>query len=845
MQKSKDKYWKKMMKSMRLNMLLLLVFASLILFSTALIRRKLLMNAQEMGTYLAWNYSAEEQNNITVYKTLIELGTQDIDEQIARGTTPEQLQVWVYDLFDNIGKMLGNQAVDLYAVVDNRIIAANPWEGDSEYEFTATEWYQEAMESNGEVIFTDVYQDAVTGKPVITVAKKALQSDSVLIFDIALENFHTYQSTQDLPKGSSYYLCDQSGNLLYYKTTSNGSVEQVQEYISDTFGKISSGQLRDYDDTVVDLNGEKQGVYYCTMSNGWTSILTIPMSTILKELTSFSLTLFFVFFILLLILLYMAMRDYRLNLQMKRVNDTVQVLGNSYYAIYRIDYMQGSYEAIKISEDVQDRIPYSGNYEILLAAIQTLVDPSTYEEFAESFSIQNIRRLVSEKIRDFGGEYLRYFDSIPKWVSIRVLFDEVLDPEAAVLCFRIVDQEKKQQLEHLRLLESALEAAQNSEKARGAFFSNMSHDMRTPLNAIIGLSALVRENLQDTEKAKNYMQKIEASAQQLLRLINGILEISKLEHGVLVINNSEMDLVQCVEDCTAFFKELAKKEKKDFQITMDLKHTLVMGDSLRIVQILNNLLSNAFKYSDAGAKIRLKLLETEYSQHSEYQIYVQDSGSGMTQEFLGQIFESYTRETRFGAKNVNGTGLGMPIVKRLVKQMGGEIAVQSQLGIGTSFLVKLPMQTISQPVILPEQPEQADAGSSVSLEGCKVLLAEDNEINMEIFTDMFAVQGIVLTAVWNGEEAVQAFAESAPGTYDIVLLDMLMPKLSGVEAAKRIRALERPDAKEVPMIAITANAFAEDIAMTAEAGMNAHIAKPVDFPLLFETMKKLSQHSGK
>lgn len=245
-----------------------------------------------------------------------------------------------------------------------------------------------------------------------------------------------------------------------------------------------------------------------------------------------------------------------------------------------------------------------------------------------------MRNLVSKRIRDYGGDFLRKFGDEYRWVNVRILFDESLAPDEVVLCFREVDQEKQQQFKERQLLENALENAKRSEKTKHAFFNNMSHDMRTPLNAILGLSQLVRQNAHDPEKVQGYMDKIYYSSRQLLDLVNDILDMSRMEQGKVILNNENFDLKQFIEDCASTFSIQAEAENKHFSVNYSMYHSTVMGDSVRMSQIMNNLLSNAFKFTSEGDSISVTVKQFEDKEYSQYQIVVQDTGIGMSKDFL-------------------------------------------------------------------------------------------------------------------------------------------------------------------------------------------------------------------
>ncbi|MDR3729310.1 MAG: ATP-binding protein, partial [Oscillospiraceae bacterium] len=414
-----------------------------------------------------------------------------------------------------------------------------------------------------------------------------------------------------------------------------------------------------------------------------------------------------------------------------------------------------------------------------------------------------------------------------------------------VLCFREVEEEKQHQLQERKLLENALESSRQSEKTKQAFFSNMSHDMRTPLNAIIGLTELARQNTEDPQRTDGYLEKIAVSSRQLLELINDILDMSRMEQGKVVLDYRQFDLKESIRECAEPFRLQAEKEGKQFQLSFDMSDPVVLGDPFRISQIMNNLLSNGLKFTGQGDSITVSVTQFQEETHAKYQIVVKDTGIGMSEEFLPQIFEPYARETRFTARKITGTGLGMPIVKNLVTQMSGQIQVESHLGEGTTFTLVLPLEAVrSQEVEMAENQEadqQSAPPAALGLTGRRILLAEDNEVNMEIATEILSGAGLEVTQAWNGQEAVEHFAASQPFFFDAVLMDMQMPQMDGCTAAKQIRRMSRPDAEKVPIIAVTANAFAEDIAATTAAGMNAHVSKPIDFPALLRKLEELTK----
>lgn len=833
--------WKRVLHDMRLNLAGLLILVVMASAGGLLLRTALLRNSQSMGIALSSNYAAEASNNLSICETLLSFGTASLDKQVRDGSSPEELLEWMDLYFQQLGAVLGQGVVDPYLVLNGEILAANPWEGNDTYDVYSTEWYQKAVAADGEAIFTNVYTDAIFQKPVITAAQKSSAAEAVLAFDVFPENFAFRFTDQEISAGDSFFLCDGEGTVIFCHADLDVDDDGMHRYLGELIQQIENGDLAAYDDFITDSNGEHRAVYYTVMDNGWYSIVTSPYSNILSSMNWFYLAFAAIIALFLLMVAAMTWRDVRINARMERTNETVRVLGNFYYALYRVDYGQGTYETIKGSDYVRARLPETGSYEDLQRVIGEVIQPEAYDEYMRSFSRESIQSLVSRRVRDFGGEFLRRFGEEYRWVSVRVLFDESLAPEEVVLSFREVEEEKQGQLRERKLLQDALELARQNEAAKQSFFSSMSHDMRTPLNAIIGLSQLAAQHAGDPAQTAEYLEKIHYSSKQLLELINDILDMSRMEQGKVILNNQWIDLKACVENCMDAFHFQAEREDKTLSVSVQVRDSWVLADPFRIGQVINNLVSNAMKFTSPGDSVSVSLTQLESPGAPQYKLVVSDSGMGMEADFLPHIFEPYSREMRFGARKVTGTGLGMPITKNLITQMNGEIRVESEPGKGTTFTIILPFTAAREEAPGYDVPEEAPAPAEqpepVSLEGLRVLLAEDNEVNMEITTELLDMNGVQVTQAWNGREAMELFRDSEPFFFDAILMDMQMPEMDGCESARRIRAMHRPDA-DIPIIAVTANAFAEDVAATTAAGINAHVSKPIDFSLLCQTLGK-------
>lgn len=396
----------------------------------------------------------------------------------------------------------------------------------------------------------------------------------------------------------------------------------------------------------------------------------------------------------------------------------------------------------------------------------------------------------------------------------------------------IVKEEKKKQEQ----LEEALEEAERANGAKSEFLAHMSHDIRTPMNAIIGMTSIAKEECKD-EKILEYLEKIEGSGQFLLGLINDILDISKIESGNLKLNPHIVHLEEFDSAIDTSIRPLMEEKKIEFQYDMHCGVDCIYTDSVRFNQIFFNILSNAAKYTPEGGKVIFTAESLRREQDIEWvRFVVQDTGVGMSQEFLSHAFEAFVQESnRELAQQWQGTGLGLSIVKKLVGMMEGEIHINSEIGKGTEVVIDLPL-TIAKPEgehkkpVTEEQPQD--------LKDRRVLLVEDNEINTFVARRILENQGAIVEHAENGKEAVDAVVGNPEGYYEVIIMDIRMPVMNGLEATAAIRKLERSDAGSIPIIAMTANAYDEDMRQSLEAGMNAHLAKPIDPQVFLDTIRK-------
>ena len=408
------------------------------------------------------------------------------------------------------------------------------------------------------------------------------------------------------------------------------------------------------------------------------------------------------------------------------------------------------------------------------------------------------------------------------------------------LAHRKQEQEKDEKYKAELLI--AAKKAEAANEAKTEFLQRMSHDIRTPINGICGMVNMAEHYAGDLEKQTEYRTKVKKASNLLLELVNEILDMSKLESGEIVLEEIPFNLSSISREVFAVIKQMAAEQNIRIEWEKkEITHRDFIGSPGYVKRVMMNILSNAVKYNRENGHIYISCMEipSEQPGMTTMEFVCRDTGIGMTEEFQKCVFEPFAQEHTGSRTKFAGTGLGMPIAKNLVEKMGGTITFESEEGAGTTFVIRVPFKIDMN---ADKREKQKDV-SEKSIKGLHILLAEDNELNMEIAEFMLQNEGTVVTKAWNGQEAVELFRKSKPGEFDVILMDIMMPVMNGYEATKMIRSLDREDAKTIPIIAMTANAFTEDRLRAKEAGMDEHIAKPVDGKLLIKVIHKLMKHN--
>ena len=436
-----------------------------------------------------------------------------------------------------------------------------------------------------------------------------------------------------------------------------------------------------------------------------------------------------------------------------------------------------------------------------------------------------------------------YFEIVPQegWITFeQILFGIIVGILVAGMLaagYYQFEIRRYKDFMHEVKLQKAVDDARAANEAKTRFLFNMSHDIRTPMNAILGFSELLKKHIDEKERALDYIEKIHTSSTFLLSIINYVLEMARIESGEAALKTEEGNFEELVHSLQAVFEPTVNEKHLEYTCTLDVQHKYVICDKTKVREIILNIVSNSLKYTPEGGKVAFNITEepSEHTDESIYKIVVEDTGIGMSKEYLPHIFEEFTREHSTTESKVIGTGLGLPIVKSLVDLMNGTIDVESELGKGTRFEVRLPLK-IGREDDAFKQEERDIEGNIEQVKGMRILLAEDNDLNAEIACTILTESGMEVERAEDGRVCLQMLKERPKRYYDAVLMDIQMPNMDGYETAKAIRSLDDSRAR-IPVIAMTANAFDEDRMKAFEAGMDAHVAKPIDINILMHTLK--------
>lgn len=528
----------------------------------------------------------------------------------------------------------------------------------------------------------------------------------------------------------------------------------------------------------------------------------------------------------------------------------IDTLSRSFGNVFVANMYQGTARVIRLMKgyDVEAVMAVRGTVfsyeEIINRWVKENVHPDDKERIEKAFSMENISQVFSKQ-----DEYVGSYRSLEcgEYHNYRFDFRKIDDEGNVVAGFQIVDEIIEEQKKQEEAMAKALEAAEQANRAKSTFLSSMSHDIRTPMNAIVGFSSLAQKHIKEPEKVEEYLENISTSSAHLLNLINDILDMSRIESGNVKLEEKPIHLSNVFRDLKTMIQ--GQVDSRGLHLNVDTKHLIhqdVIADKLRLNQMLLNLVSNAIKFTPRGGTIQVGMTEKPglSGDYAYYELIVKDNGIGMSEEFKAHVFDTFSREQSATVSGIQGTGLGMAITKNIVDMMGGKIQVESEEGKGTIFTVNFSMKLNKGAASLlsgeKTKPQTKEGSKKIpDYRGKRILLVEDNELNRELASLILEETGMEIDSVEDGDIAVSTIHKAPAGTYDLILMDIQMPKMDGYTATREIRTFRDNKKANIPIVAMTANAFEEDKQKAYESGMNGHIIKPISLEAIAQVLDEI------
>lgn len=930
--------------SLPLFLLRVLVFLILVGAGSSLygiLRSNIIDAFHQHEAYTLGEFRGEQVNRLAVLRSVATAGHLQLVERLDRDATDEQINAWLREFFLQAQVMLGTKrGINTWIILDDRKLYTTksaPWFDRS---IASQTWYRSALAAEGALV-SPIYNEKGSGRPVITVTHYDKGHRAMFGFDLypGGTDMQIFSTPEHL--NGHYFLTDQTGRPYLMRTDTEVSLDVFTDVVERWVLELRE---RGESDEPLLTQGARVpvAVYASELDNGNWVIHSCPLEIVEGSLRKLNAAAIAAALLVALLLLWGSKFLRRLEERLVRISNIVRTMFRSSELVVLIDLRTGRYELLAASDAVQQEIPSEGTYEAALEKLTNVITTGR-EEFFSNFSLESLKLHYADNNRSFGGDFeYRTAHGRLTWGAVQLVLDHASLPDEIILRVTNVEAQHRARAAETELLRTALESARQSEHSKQLFFHSVSHEMRTPLNAICNMTTIAERAFASCDRARMKMAlgHIRHGADLLLRLVNDLLELASAREGSMQLEVRPFRLDVLLDTVARSFTTGALKEGKHFLTDFKDVDWPVSGDPVRLELVLNNLLSNAVKYTSPGKFVRFSVERiTSGGDGEHFRFTIRDEGCGMSPEFLKTIFTPYARERRYHTHEIRGTGLGMPIVKSLLQLMNGTIRIESQVDEGTTVSMTIPLEILEESdprtaeiVAGYEAPESAssdapepapasetkhekkaenDAPDSeergVALEVCAArgscndciethasrapkektttahasaarelgpgivaracacapktqascaesgspenarsdaerplfLVAEDNLINQEILAELLDELGCAAEMAENGREAFEKFRASAPGTYTAILMDVNMPEMNGLDATRAIRGSSHPEAFGIPIVAATANVLTEDIDEIYAAGMNAYLAKPIDFGKLSSIVKQL------
>lgn len=834
--------------------ILILITGSIFLVSRMAYQNKLDQRIETVGINTLELLYTKTTFLSQLYSYSLKTAANELDHYVVDNGTEQDYIIWLNKYYHHLKTSLFLQDINIYFANDDIFVDREYGDVkkiDNTYDYKSQPWYANAVKNPGVPFFTEVYRDLITKRYVATTSISLPDNKGVLGIDLHPDSVGTNKFfNQEKLDTKINFLMDTKGAFIAYycKDKTNELKAQIE---SDPFLNKIKKLILNADKSagffkLESVNGNKYSIFYKQNNETkYYSVAVIDDNSVYASIGDES-SKYIIIFVLLAFAVFVAYLDgYYLKKRADDSDDVVDMLGNIYYCIYRVDLESNTYNIVRNVGAKNNKINHVGLYEDFFNNYILTLDEASKEEFTGTLSLERLKEMAKSNSFNIDKYFHKNSKGQNEWINIRIIRNKYISKKYILLCFKECGDEREQELAHIELLEEAVEALKESAASKRLLYSSVSHDMRTPLNCIIGISELMAASIDDKNKTLDYIEKIKISGSQLLTLISNFLEMAQSESKALDSNIVEFNLEQKVNEIHNLFATIAERENKRFILEYNVEHNDIKGDANKLMHILSNILSNAFKYTKSNGLIKFSIKEIQVPGISRYQFVIEDNGIGMSEEFLKNIYVPFNRESRDDTKDITGAGLGLSIVNSQVIHMSGTIDIKSKYKKGTTVTITLPFEGIKKAAANNTIEDSCSIADMNNLAGIRVLIAEDNIVNMQIITELLTLKHINVVQAFNGQEAVDIFKASKEGDFDLLILDIQMPLLNGLETAKTIRQMDRKDAKLIPIIALSANVFEEDVAASLEAGMNAHLAKPIDLPTLYKAFIELLKKDNK
>ncbi len=836
-------------KIIRNTFLIILLFIIVDLIAGYMIGQQIRKNDSEKNYRIAENYKISEENEIDTYETVLSLLMGYVEKQEEQQKGIADIESGLYSYLDRIKTLYSADSVRFICVVNGQVLS-NDAEVTAKleeglYDYTQRDWYQGALDSDGEIYITSAHKDFFTDKLVMTMSKKSSLSDSVFMLDVFFENYHEEPVNAAPPEGSAYYLMDDKGTIVYYESDIFSSEEEMQTFMKDLLDESISEYGNNYEiiREYTSIAGKKRTAYILQMSNDWEVVFTVAHDNNSSGLSILYIANGIIFFLGVAIIVVMSVHDYRHSKHQQLIIEENEILDRN-TAIYQ-KVIGGTVTAyrkvlfVNLEDEICEQIYPETNETYKFSYYDNIisehfhnenVNVENWDKLKEFFDLNHIKKeLIKNEYSEIRCEYFNKEGvkelCLVTLTAIDYEGDELLTFSIGVRNIEKIIEEENQKNELLTL---AVSQAESANRAKSEFLSNMSHDIRTPMNVILGMTAIAAMHIDDKERVMDALTKITNSGKHLLGLINSVLDMSKIESGKINLNEDEFELPVVIDNLLKLFQGQAQDKNIDVKVNIaKIEHEKLIGDEQRLQQIFVNIMGNAIKFTPEGGTITIDIKEKHSNVPDKtcFQFVFTDTGIGMSKEFVERVFEPFAQAGDSRTDNTEGTGLGMSIAQKVAQLMGGHIAVESELGVGSKFTVTVFMQI--------DDVVQEDLDRLVDL---SVMVVDDELTACESAGDILRSFGMKVEYSLSGDEAVKrVYAKHMlEDDFELVILDWKMPGMDGVETAREIRKIV---GEEIPIIILSAYDWTPIEREAIEAGVNAFIEKPLFKSRLIHVIK--------